>query len=168
MEELLREQVVGQEVGLNDADEDEELEECGTEIVVERLPLLALVLLLQSLHVLVVLKLVRQILVLVFVLASGRTTCASLLFTSALNLMVTLDDFVVLLKPHLDKVATDLQLIVDVLFNVAMSEQLKDLLLVLLDLVDDRDEEDDREYHRARCCDQEVQESVEIALAVVV
>lgn len=44
LEELLREKVVCKEVGLNDADEDQELEKSRAEIVVEWLPLFALVL----------------------------------------------------------------------------------------------------------------------------
>lgn len=41
-------------------------------------------------------------------------------------------------------------------------------MLVLLDLVDDRDQEDDGEYHRTGCCYEEVQECVETTLAVIV
>jgi hypothetical protein len=54
------------------------------------------------------------------------------------------------------------------LLNIAVSEKLKNFLLVLLDFVDDWDQKDDWEEHRARSSDEKIKEGVKAALTVLI
>jgi hypothetical protein len=52
---------------------------------------------------------------------------------------------IALLESNGDEVPAHLQLVVDVFVDLLVGEELQDILLVSLDLVDDRDEEDKRD-----------------------
>jgi hypothetical protein len=73
-----------------------------------------------------------------------------------------------LLQAHLNEVAAHLELVIDVLLDVAMCEQLQHLLLILLYLVYDWDEEHKTEEDRARGRDQHVQKDRHIRLTVTI
>ena len=79
--------------------------------------------------------------------------------------MIIVANFIALLQPEWHEIAAHLELIVNVLVYILMSEELEHFLLILLDLIDDGDQEDQRYDERATRSDQEVEENLHVWLA---